>query len=360
MRLMTVSSHWRSLAVVALVISFTLPALAQDTRETWIGDFEPIELPAGLDIELGPADNLMLVENGLPHVVLTGYWPPTNEMLRQFSPDPNQNLSTWVGENWEGRGYNVYAFFPEFPGGTGTNPKGNGDFEVDYQDTTGDWWPLMEAIKPIGIITFSRANTTKGWELEGGNGNYVSSLWSNDYLDPKKPLSDAPMMLEPPPNQRFSSQPIDRIIAAVTDSGADVDPFSTTIDSGRFLSNYIGYLGNWWKDLHDDPNAPDRCYVGGHIHVGRSTNLPDAILATEVTLRTVLTHITEQRFGLGDMNCDGLVNSFDIDPFVLALLDEAGYAAAFPACLHNNADVNGDTFINSFDIDPFVALILAQ
>jgi hypothetical protein len=41
-------------------------------------------------------------------------------------------------------------------------------------------------------------------------------------------------------------------------------------------------------------------------------------------------------------------------------LDEAGYAAAFPACLHNNADVNGDTFINSFDIDPFVALILAQ
>ena len=34
---------------------------------------------------------------------------------------------------------------------------------------------------------------------------------------------------------------------------------------------------------------------------------------------------------LGDMNCDGAVNSFDIDPFVLALTNPAAYQAASQA-----------------------------
>jgi len=32
----------------------------------------------------------------------------------------------------------------------------------------------------------------------------------------------------------------------------------------------------------------------------------------------------------GDLNCDGAVNNFDIDPFVLALTDATAYAAAWP------------------------------
>lgn len=73
----------------------------------------------------------------------------------------------------------------------------------------------------------------------------------------------------------------------------------------------------------------------------------------------VITAIYATQYALGDVNCDGVVNSFDIDPFVLALLDPDGYAASFPNCDINLADANGDTFINSFDIDPFVALILS-
>ncbi|QOJ15867.1 MAG: hypothetical protein HRU75_14995 [Planctomycetia bacterium] len=62
---------------------------------------------------------------------------------------------------------------------------------------------------------------------------------------------------------------------------------------------------------------------------------------------------------LGDMNCDGVVNNFDIDPFVMALIDPTGYAAAFPGCdAAARGDVNGDSAFNNFDIDPFVALIL--
>jgi probable HAF family extracellular repeat protein len=60
---------------------------------------------------------------------------------------------------------------------------------------------------------------------------------------------------------------------------------------------------------------------------------------------------------IGDLNCDGLVNTFDIDPFVLALTDPAGYAAAFPGCSISAADINQDGAVNTFDIDPFVLLL---
>lgn len=61
-----------------------------------------------------------------------------------------------------------------------------------------------------------------------------------------------------------------------------------------------------------------------------------------------------------DMNCDGLINSFDIDGFVLALSNPAAYAATYPDCNINNADVNGDGLVNSFDIDPFVVCLASN
>ncbi|MGE0482279.1 MAG: hypothetical protein AB7Q17_17615 [Phycisphaerae bacterium] len=60
----------------------------------------------------------------------------------------------------------------------------------------------------------------------------------------------------------------------------------------------------------------------------------------------------------GDTNGDGLVNTFDIDSFVLALTDADAYTRAHPtverACV---ADVNADGLVNTLDIDPFVALL---
>jgi hypothetical protein len=60
-----------------------------------------------------------------------------------------------------------------------------------------------------------------------------------------------------------------------------------------------------------------------------------------------------------DLNCDGLINFFDIDPFILALFDPTAYAASFPACDIAAADTNGDAAVNFFDIDPFVACLFA-
>ncbi len=59
----------------------------------------------------------------------------------------------------------------------------------------------------------------------------------------------------------------------------------------------------------------------------------------------------------GDLNCDGAVNAFDIDPFVLALSDPAAYAALHPDCNRQLADCNGDGLVNAFDIDALVLLL---
>jgi hypothetical protein len=61
---------------------------------------------------------------------------------------------------------------------------------------------------------------------------------------------------------------------------------------------------------------------------------------------------------LGDMNCNFLVNSNDIDPFVLAVLNPTQYQIDFPGCDLMRADINGDGYANSDDIDPFTAIIL--
>lgn len=61
----------------------------------------------------------------------------------------------------------------------------------------------------------------------------------------------------------------------------------------------------------------------------------------------------------GDMNCDGAVNNFDIDPFVLALTDFDAYELQFPNCDGgSHGDTNDDGVLNNFDIDPFVVCIM--
>ena len=63
-------------------------------------------------------------------------------------------------------------------------------------------------------------------------------------------------------------------------------------------------------------------------------------------------------FRRGDLNCDGVVDQFDIDPFVVALVNAAAYEVAYPECYVEAADCNADGAVNAFDIDPFVGLLL--
>jgi hypothetical protein len=59
----------------------------------------------------------------------------------------------------------------------------------------------------------------------------------------------------------------------------------------------------------------------------------------------------------GDLNCDGAINFDDVNAFVLALSDPAGYHAAYPTCGYLLADINGDGAVTFDDIDPFVAIL---
>jgi hypothetical protein len=59
----------------------------------------------------------------------------------------------------------------------------------------------------------------------------------------------------------------------------------------------------------------------------------------------------------GDMNCNGVVNFDDINPFVLALSNPDAYALAYPWCNAYNADTNCDTGIDFADINAFVQCI---
>ena len=63
----------------------------------------------------------------------------------------------------------------------------------------------------------------------------------------------------------------------------------------------------------------------------------------------------------GDLNCDGSLDNFDIDAFVLVLTgtppDYTEYYAQYPTCSHMLADADCDGQVTNFDIDAFVQCI---
>jgi len=282
-------------------------------------------------------------DDDLPTIMLTGYWPPTNEMIRRFSADAEHNPEGWIGDNWENRGYNIYAFFPEFPGGLG---QGEGDFEVDYQDTSADWWYYVGELEPIAVISFGRAFNDHKWKLEGGARNQQMDNWIDDYTAPFKPNMGLPIVEEPPDFDRFSTLPIQQTIDALTESGLSVIPLTSTVDSSSFLCNFIGYHACWYHDLHADPLDPAWNIAGGHIHVGYAMSLDTAVLAAEITLRTM----TDYLDGIictndGDVNNDGYLTAADAQmAFGIAL----GSYTPSPgeAC---SADCNGDDAVTAAD-----------
>jgi hypothetical protein len=67
--------------------------------------------------------------------------------------------------------------------------------------------------------------------------------------------------------------------------------------------------------------------------------------------------VAAQPYPVGDLNCDGNVDFGDINPFVLALTNPAGYAVQFPNCDIRLGDINADGRVDFGDINPFVRLL---
>jgi len=248
-------------------------------------------------------------------IMITGYWPPTNEMIRPFSQNIAQNPSGWQGGNWEGRGYDIHSYFPEFPGGVDVNPRGTGDFQVDYQAASNDFWRIVDELKPVAIITFSRGSFGSNWELESRARKLPLSQWSPDYLAPTRPTSDLPIANEPNNFIRHSSLPMANIRDAVNAANLGVSGFIDTSNSfgGNFVSEFTSYHSAWYANLHASPDDPFRCVAGGHIHVGVNTPVAAATTATQITLRELITHVntivpapSTATIGLGALAIAGL------------------------------------------------------
>ncbi len=75
------------------------------------------------------------------------------------------------------------------------------------------------------------------------------------------------------------------------------------------------------------------------------------------TAETQMTFTIKQQ---GDMNCDGKVNGLDIQAFVQALLNPAGYSAAYPGCDINNGDMNHDAAVSTTDAPLFAHAVLGN
>ncbi len=59
----------------------------------------------------------------------------------------------------------------------------------------------------------------------------------------------------------------------------------------------------------------------------------------------------------GDLNCDGLIDGRDVNPFVLRLSDRDAWEAAYPGCPPLNGDLDGGGTVGFDDINPFVAVL---
>ena len=133
----------------------------------------------------------------------------------------------------------------------------------------------------------------------------------------------------------------------VADTDSDGDTWPDCVDNCPLLANPgqadcdadgIGDACCGEPDCNEN-GVPDSCDIAAGASIDANGNgIPDEC---EAGLR-------------GDLNCDGSVNVFDIDPFVRALTDPPGYEQAYPHCDIMLADANCDGLVNAFDIDPFV------
>ena len=244
----------------------------------------------------------------LPSILLVGYLPPTNEMLRQFSTNPAQNPGLWTGANWENRGYNIFAYFPEFP--QGSQCMGVGDFEIDYQDTTADFNRITQQLHPVVILTLSVGASTLGWGLEPAYqrwsmpgevapaGSHPIPIYLPDCTGFRYPYN-SPVLADRPGRVRFSNLPMQSIAASVgsTIPPSSLAPFVYPYDPrssaanafcGNYLSGYIAYLAAKYREINQPPVSLTPCYMTGHVHVGYAVQPSIGAVATEITLREVI------------------------------------------------------------------------
>ncbi len=115
---------------------------------------------------------------------------------------------------------------------------------------------------------------------------------------------------------------------------------------GQNWQDWLYRDGIFWQ-LSDDPFWNTDSEIN---------DLGEVVWISGPTVRTDIRYL--RRFSQGDLNCDGVVGAFDIEPFIMAMVDVEGYRGAYPACDPLLADVNDDSRVDAFDIEPFIDLLI--
>lgn len=85
----------------------------------------------------------------------------------------------------------------------------------------------------------------------------------------------------------------------------------------------------------------------------------DESLSYRLTSKSVVTFVW-QAFTPADMNCDGVINGKDVQPFVDAMLDESLFETRYPNCDILSGDLTGDGQVTQQDISPFLEHLLGN
>ena len=130
---------------------------------------------------------------------------------------------------------------------------------------------------------------------------------------------------------------------------------ATRSDGGDWAYAYdnIGNRETYTKDLTGaDPQAVS--YVSNELNQHRVVNSEDVDLAFQFHFDADGNLDMELDLIPADMNCDGVVDFSDMDPFVLAISGQAAYEAQYPYCRWLNGDLDDDGDVDFADIDYFV------
>ncbi|QOJ15650.1 MAG: hypothetical protein HRU75_13810 [Planctomycetia bacterium] len=145
----------------------------------------------------------------------------------------------------------------------------------------------------------------------------------------------------------------------VQSTPAPVDVALSPSDANGAAGGLTPFARSFPTGISASLTAPGR--VGGLVFlrwVLDGAPQPDAQRTASITVGTT-SSATASYAVLGDMNGDGAFNNFDIDPFVLALVNRPVYESWFPGV---NADIVGDYdasgSLTNFDIADFIDALL--
>jgi pyrrolidone-carboxylate peptidase len=224
-------------------------------------------------------DKTMNTQNNKGNIMVTGFWNPTGQMIKPFSTNKYLNPKGWKGENWKNLGYNIYSYFP-------TPGQYNGTFEVDYQDTWNDFWNITSEIQPIAIISFGSGNGP--WEIEYNARNL--EYWTNDDNPPYQPTPCPPDDTVEAGFVRHATLPLEEIRDAVN-AGTNIEAWiDWDGNPGRYLCEYMAYLGMWYRDIHNS-STDSPCIISGFIHVNANVALEEAVIATNITIEKIIEYL---------------------------------------------------------------------